>query len=239
MKVRRGFTLIELLVVVAIISVLVALLMPSLAKARLQARRTACSVNLRQLGMAIQMYSSQYQDKMVAMWDTTRSLPWYSMLREAGVVRVPVAGSVTDPWTGYAYPGCDVLKCPDVSRYAPSQIKCYWGYNSSYAGNTRWSTNAQGYAWNYSGYFKMNILDFPSDTMMLTEHNMTNTGAMDSQMPLANWSIDTYIDWTRHENYVSWLAFDGHVEGATPREMSSAAPENNWIKSHIWKTTVK
>lgn len=55
-----GFTLIELLVVVAIIVILIAILLPSLGKARDSARSAACMSNLRQMGMAIQMYAQDY-----------------------------------------------------------------------------------------------------------------------------------------------------------------------------------
>jgi prepilin-type N-terminal cleavage/methylation domain-containing protein len=47
MKRFRGFTLIELLVVVAIISVLIAILLPSLGRVKETARRTVCASNLR------------------------------------------------------------------------------------------------------------------------------------------------------------------------------------------------
>jgi prepilin-type N-terminal cleavage/methylation domain-containing protein len=56
---KRGFTLTELLVVVGIIALLIALLLPALAKARDQANKTKCLSNLRQLAISAIMYADQ------------------------------------------------------------------------------------------------------------------------------------------------------------------------------------
>jgi len=59
---RSGFTLIELLVVIAIIAILAAILFPVFAQARAKARQAACLSNLKQIGLAVMMYTQDYDE---------------------------------------------------------------------------------------------------------------------------------------------------------------------------------
>jgi len=65
---RKAFTLIELLVVIAIIAILAAILFPVFAQAREKARQTSCLSNLKQLGMASQMYIQDYDEHFMNEW---------------------------------------------------------------------------------------------------------------------------------------------------------------------------
>ncbi|MFP4248279.1 MAG: type II secretion system protein [Armatimonadota bacterium] len=104
---EAGFTLIELLVVIAIISILASMLMPVFSRARGKGRQAACISNAKQITLAMQMYSQDYDEMFPSgqMTDTADS-QWYNAIF---------------PYTRNR----QILFCPDRSDRAPGYAMNY------------------------------------------------------------------------------------------------------------------
>jgi prepilin-type N-terminal cleavage/methylation domain-containing protein len=76
---RRGFTLIELLVVIAIIAILAAILFPVFAKAREKAKQSTCISNMKQIGIAMQTYVSDWDEKFPLWSPPGHPEQWWSL----------------------------------------------------------------------------------------------------------------------------------------------------------------
>jgi prepilin-type processing-associated H-X9-DG protein/prepilin-type N-terminal cleavage/methylation domain-containing protein len=134
-----GFTLIELLVVISVIVLIMAILMPSLNRAREQARTINCRSNLKNIGLAFMEYAIQNDEQLPPLGDTDPltgggSDPrryvgkhWYERLAETGLVPDGSVKSGEPPVFANYTEG--IWRCPTVKRtqiYAESW-RATWG----------------------------------------------------------------------------------------------------------------
>jgi prepilin-type N-terminal cleavage/methylation domain-containing protein/prepilin-type processing-associated H-X9-DG protein len=106
---KRGFTLIELLVVIAIIAILAAILFPVFAQAREKARAISCLSNMKQMGLAVLMYSQDY-DELLPFDGTVYGWMVLPYIKGGGTGSNPYS----DPFGQMTRPANDGLfTCPD------------------------------------------------------------------------------------------------------------------------------
>lgn len=127
---RLGFTLIELLVVVAIISVLVALLLPALARARDHAKSVQCASNLQQIGKGFQFYLNENNDFYPgAVWQKASDVTavWHQA-EYGGIAKYSGQDSSWDNVAASSRKVTGIFLCPVVDNPVVNVI--YYGMNA-------------------------------------------------------------------------------------------------------------
>lgn len=119
-----AFTLIELLVVIAILAVLVALLLPVISRAKAQGRATACLSNLRQIGVALQLYVQENDNRMPVMYDALLSTNGWPVTNLATLDLV-LSNHLGSP---------KILQCPSDDKQLFERTGCSYAWNVLFNG---------------------------------------------------------------------------------------------------------
>lgn len=237
---RRAFSLVELLVVIAVVGILGALLLPALSQGKAAARRIQCVDNLRQLGLATQMYWDENEDftfrYQIGATNGGR-LYWFGWIKPGAEGQREF-----DPTQGALYPflqSSGVEICPSLD------------YNNAlYKYKARGAAYGYGYNLNL-GESSINIsrISQPSDTVLMADAAQVN----DFQAPASpdNPMVEEfyYVDADdgggypnahfRHQKQANVLFADGHVdrEKPVPDSIDPRLPSQSigWLRPEILK----
>ncbi|MCW3099682.1 MAG: hypothetical protein JWL77_5300 [Chthonomonadaceae bacterium] len=213
---RNAFTLIELLVVIAIIAILAAILFPVFAQAREKARAISCLSNMKQIGMAEQMYVQDYDERTFFRANATAPTPWRSpaIISDANL-------RAQASWWNLLLPyikNNQIFTCPsDAGPTLSKDVNLNLTIKRSYMA----LSTAESLA--------LAQVDFPVDTMVITEKwDKDYTGARtDSWIEPFNgdFSMDSHVpDRTftaanRHSGRLNATFLDGHAKSLSPGQI--------------------
>lgn len=207
----QAFTLIELLVVAAIIALLISILLPSLSKARETARTIKCAANLKQFGLANQMYADASDNWFVPVLNSGASPWWYGVWSFNGKYRSMLGLRVSE---GYQL-APEGFVCPS----APDDEADLGHWQHTYSMNT-------GGMVSYYKAVHRDSLPHPSSKVQMLDANEWHTNA--GQASPTFWEaygglsanhdgVPVHVAY-RHGEGANYQHFDGHVSRYSKEE---------------------
>jgi len=255
---RQGFTLIELLVVIAIVSLLLAILMPSLRKAKEQSQAVVCLSTLKQWGILYSLYAQDYDSSLPVGWNggkmwMTDLLAYYQNVDELRVCPRAkrfldtVPGQVPDEftaWGRYGYNGIAVPYWGEYGQYGSYSVNG-WAHNPLDVGVP--GTYNIAPAWRDYYWRKISQVRVPSAVPLMGGGMWEGANALDTDAPppargaeagknaynsggLSSYCLD------RHRGGPNWLFVDGQVRKVGMKELWRLKWHPKWDNSrtHSW-----
>ncbi len=238
----RGFTLIELLVVIAIIAILAAILFPVFSRAREKARQTQCLSNTRQMGLALQQYTQDYDEILVPFAygfpytrlmlpsadDPTRLVPCpLHICRWPGLLQPYIKN--TQIFRCPSYAGPYVFPCPSLTagpfcnmsigaNYGVQRgiirIACVWGsrVNSAALAEIPRPANVAAFADSQGSLLFFNPLEWPFDMDCDPDGTLDTHSGLGSCADQTRWY--NVAGARRHTDGMNVVYADGHAKWA-------------------------
>ena len=225
-KIGNAFTLIELLVVIAIIAILAAMLLPALAKAKEQAKSSACLGNLRQIGIGHNVYISDYNDSFIpGAWPN--AYIWYNLLDD-------YMGGQDKDFLSATRPAWQLCPSKTVAVQDYYGVGYGWNYNGINAarpgyGMSKAGEGTSGFGW---GSKVTEVID-PSNSIIIGDSKDQTVN------PASTYNYQNiYIAYSaspaglpmRHSMGGNYLLVDGHVELFRAVFLSPSSQRKYWWK---------
>lgn len=195
----KGFTLIELLVVISIIALLMGILMPALSKARQQANRLICASNMRQVGIATQMYLMDSENRLPPSSCREKNPREYWLYILSNYVKESSLFC------------CPVDKAKNLLDWQNPPEDDWRNYRwSSYASNGFFDNPA------YSSYRTITAIRRPDQCIFVCElqSGSSNDGVdhVHSDMWESPAALQAQVAWNQHLGISNYLFIDGHAD---------------------------